>query len=90
YRLDPLEGGVSLDFSYTESLRQLGLDHPEATRNILIGLIAALTQFPEIEHVTLGFQGRSQLGLGQCASLIGTPQFKPNILNDERLLSRGQ
>jgi spore germination protein GerM len=85
YEIDPIRSSLALNFSFTPSLRQLGTEQPESTRSLLLGLIATLTQFPEIETVTLEFDGHSRLGLGECASLIGTPQTQPTVLNDERL-----
>lgn len=85
YEFDPIRSSLALNFSFTSSLRQLGTEHPESTRSLLLGLIATLTQFPEVETVTLEFDGHSRLGLGECASLIGTPQTQPMVLNDERL-----
>lgn len=85
YEFDPIRHSLVLNFSYTSSLRSLGTDHPESTRAVLLGLIATLTQFPEIETVSLEFDGHTRLGLGECASLIGTPQTRPMVLNDERL-----
>lgn len=85
YEFDPIRNSVRLNFNFTSSLRRLGTEHPESTRSLLLGLIATLTQFREIETVTLEFDGHSRLGLGNCANLIGTPQTRPMVLNDERL-----
>jgi hypothetical protein len=46
------------------------------------------TEFPEIEGVWIDFEGHANLGLGQCAHLLRTLQLHPEVLNDERLLSR--
>lgn len=87
-RHDPAEGVVRLDFSYTESLRELAFAFPDRMRLVLIGLIATLTEFPEVRAVRLDFQGRARLGLGQCSDLLRAPQRRPRLLNDERLLRR--
>lgn len=86
YQFDEVRNSLWLNFSYPPSLKKFGVERPNVTRPLLTGLIATLTQFPEIDTVTLSFNGRSRLGLGQCASLIGTPQSQPAVLNDERLL----
>ena len=77
---------LSLKFSYTPSLRALAMDRPERMRTVLLGLIATLTEFPEIRTVQLDFGGQTRLGLGQCSDLLRTPQRRPTLLNDERLL----
>jgi hypothetical protein len=82
-------GLLSLDFTYLPSVREFALDHPEAMRRVLEGLIATMTTgFPQIEGLYLDFEGRATLGLGQCADLLRTLQLHPEILNDERLLAR--
>jgi spore germination protein GerM len=82
-------GLLSLDFTYLPSVRELAVDHPEAMRRVLESLLATLTTgFPEIEAVWLDFEGHEALGLGQCADLLRTAQTRPEVLNDERLLSR--
>jgi len=55
-------------------------------RLLLLGLIASLTEFPSVGAVRLDFEGQSRLGLGQCSDLLRTPQKRPELLNDERLL----
>ncbi len=77
---------LSLKFSYTSSLRALAMDRPERMRTVLLGLIASLTEFPEVRAVQLDFGGQTWLGLGQCSDLLRTPQTRPALLNDERLL----
>jgi spore germination protein GerM len=79
---------LSLNFTYTPSIRTLALDKPERMRLVLLGLIASLTEFPGVRTVQLDFQGQSRLGLGQCSDLLRTPQPTPQLLNDERLLER--
>lgn len=82
-------GLLSLDFTYLPSVRDFALDHPDAMRRVLEGLIATMTTgFPQIEGLYLDFEGRATLGLGQCADLLRTLQLHPEILNDERLLAR--
>jgi spore germination protein GerM len=77
---------LSLNFTYTPSIRTLALDKPERMRVVLLGLITTLTEFPEVRTVQLDFQGQTRLGLGQCSDLLRTPQPRPQLLNDERLL----
>lgn len=80
---------LTLDFTFRESLREYAIDHPSSVRRVLEGLIATFTTgFPEIGGVLLDFEGRNALGLGQCANLLNTVQGQPEVLNDERLLSR--
>jgi spore germination protein GerM len=79
---------LSLNFTYTPSIRTLALDKPERMRLVLLGLIATLTEFPEVRTVQIDFQGQTRLGLGQCSDLLRTPQPRPQLLNDERLLER--
>jgi spore germination protein GerM len=88
YEHDPREGLVSLKFSYTPSLRELAIEQPGLMRTVLLGLIASLTEFPDVRAVRLDFEGQARLGLGQCSDLLGTPQPRPRVLNDERLLGR--
>jgi hypothetical protein len=66
----------------------LALDKPERMRLVLLGLIATLTEFPVVRTVQIDFQGQTRLGLGQCSDLLRTPQPRPQLLNDERLLER--
>lgn len=87
YDYDPLNAQATLNFSFTDSLNTLGKEHPEATRNILLGIINSLTNFSSVVSVVIKFDGHSRIGLGQCASLIGVPQMAPSILNDERLIN---
>src|SRR5713226_5846170 len=88
YDYDPAEGLLSLNFSYTRSLHELALEKPERIRLALLGLIASLTEFSDIRAVQLDFEGHTRLGLGQCSDLLQTPQPRPELLNDERLLDR--
>lgn len=88
YEYDPAEGLLSLNFTYTPSVRALALDKPERMRLVLLGLIAGLTEFREVRAVQLDFEGQTRLGLGQCSDLLRTPQPRPELLNDERLLGR--
>jgi spore germination protein GerM len=86
YKYAETNRSLSLNFTYTPSIRTLALDKPERMRLVLLGLIASLTEFPEIRTVQLDFQGQTRLGLGQCSDLLRTPQPRPQLLNDERLL----
>lgn len=79
---------VSLNFSYTPSIRILALEQPARMRFVLLGLIATLTDQPSVQSVRIDFEGKTQLGVGQCSDLLRTPQTKPTLLNDERLLGR--
>jgi len=80
------DGRLSLEFSYTPSIRTLALERPDRMRFLLLGLIASLTEFPEVRAVRLDFGGQTRLGLGECSDLLRTPQARPALLNDERLL----
>lgn len=88
YEYDPANGLLSLNFTYTPSVRALALNDPEGMRRVLLGLIASLTEFSEVQAVRLDFEGQARLGLGQCSDLLRAPQLRPEILNDERLLGR--
>ena len=88
YEHDPIEGTVSLNFSYTPSVRELAVDKPERMRFALLGLITTLTELPQVRTFRLAFEGRTRLGLGQCSDLLRTPQPRPELLNDERLIGR--
>jgi spore germination protein GerM len=88
YLYEPGAGLASLRFSYTPSLRDLAIERPDVMRTVLLGLIASLTEFPDVRAVRLDFDGQARLGLGQCSDLLGTPQPRPRVLNDERLLGR--
>ena len=88
YDYNPGNGLLSLDFTYTPSLHALALDKPERMRLLLLGLIAGLTEFPQVRAVQLDFEGHTRLGMGQCSDLLRTPQPRPALLNDERLLGR--
>jgi len=88
YKHDPIDGTVSLNFSYTPSVRELAVDKPERMRFALLGLITTLTELPQVRAVRLDFEGRTRLGLGQCSDLLRTLQPRPELLNDERLLGR--
>jgi spore germination protein GerM len=86
YEFDAAEGLVSLRFAYTQSVRTLALERPDRMRFLLLGLIATLTDYPDVRAVQLDFGGQSRLGLGECSDLLRTPQPRPALLNDERLL----
>jgi spore germination protein GerM len=86
YDYKPAEGLLSLNFKYTSSLHEFALEKPERIRLALLGLITTLTEFPEVRAVELDFEGHTRLGLGQCSDLLRTPQLRPKLLNDERLL----
>lgn len=88
YEHNPVHGLLSLNFTYTPSVRALALDKPERMRLLLLGLIAGLTEFPQVRAVQLDFEGQTRLGLGQCSDLLRTPQPRPELLNDERLFGR--
>ena len=80
---------LTLSLTFRDSLRSFAVDHPESVRRVLEGLIATFnTGFPEVGGVLLDFEGHNALGLGQCANLLNTVQPMPELLNDERLLSR--
>lgn len=80
---------LRLDFTFTESISEFALDHPNATRRVLEGLIATMTtEFPQFSGLYLDFEGHAALGLGGCADLLRSLQVTPETLNDERLLSR--
>ena len=87
YDFDPTTGLLSLGFTYTPLMRTLALEAPGRVRSLLLGLIASLTEFPEVRAVQLDFGGQSRLGLGECSDLLRTPQPRPALLNDERLLA---
>ncbi len=86
YAYDAAAGLVSLDFSYTESVRTLALEKPHIMRSVLLGIVASLTEIPGVQAVRIDFEGHSRLGLGECSDLLRTPQPRPQLLNDERLL----
>jgi len=88
YTFAPAEALVSINLSYTPSLHTLATEKPYLMRSVLLGLIASLTEFPEVHFVRIDFDGHSRLGLGQCSDLLQTPQPRPELLNDERLLGR--
>ena len=88
YEYDPAKRLASLNFSYTASIRTMAIEKPERIRFALLGLIASLTDFRQVRAVQLDFEGRTRLGLGQCSDLLRTPQPRPELLNDERLLGR--
>jgi len=80
---------LTLGFTFRESLRSFAIDQPESVRRVLESLIATFsTGFPDVDGVLLDFEGHNTLGLGQCANLLNTAQLMPEVLNDERLLSR--
>ena len=82
-RLDAERNLLTVELSYTESLRELALNNEILTRRILEGLIATLTQFESVDAVLLNFDGRTRLGLGGCRDLLRAPQIAPTSLNDE-------
>ena len=82
------DGLVSLSFSYTPSVRALAIDRPDRMRLALLGLIASLTEYRDVRAVRIDFEGRTRLGLGECSDLLQSPQPRPGLLNDERLLGR--
>ena len=86
YDYDPADRHLSVGFTYTPAVRALALERPERTRMLLLGLIASLTEFPEVRAVRLDFGGQSRLGLGECSDLLRSPQPRPALLNDERLI----
>lgn len=88
YAHDPTEGLLSLNFTYTPSVRALALERAERMRLLLLGLVAGLTEFPQVRAVQLDFEGHSRLGLGECSDLLRIPVTRPALLNDERLLGR--
>jgi spore germination protein GerM len=88
YEHDPAGRSLSLNLSYTPSVRALALEQPERMRMVLLGLITSLAEFSSVLTVRLDFEGQNRLGLGQCSDLLRTPQRRPELLNDERLLER--
>ena len=86
YEFSAADGVLSLRFAYTPSVRTLAIQRPDRMRFLLLGLIATLTDFREVRAVHLDFGGQSRLGLGACSDLLRTPQPRPALLNDERLL----
>src|SRR5262245_2806435 len=86
YDYSPGDRLLSIGFTYTPAVRTFALEKPERTRMLLLGLIATLTEFPEVRAVRLDFGGQSRLGLGECSDLLRSPQSRPALLNDERLL----
>lgn len=86
YDYNATDGLLSLEFTYTPSVRALAVDQPQRMRTVLLGLIVSLTEFPEVHTVRLDFEGQTRLGFGQCSDLLRTPQPRPRLLNDERLL----
>jgi len=86
YDYSPGDRLLSIGFTYTPAVRALALEKPERTRMLLLGLIASLTEFPEVRAVRLDFGGQSRLGLGECSDLLRSPQHRPALLNDERLI----
>ncbi len=88
YQFDPANGLLSINFSYTASIHEFALNHPDTMRQVLTGLIASLTNYPDVQAVQIDFEGHTRLGLGECSDLLRAPQARPAVLNDERLLSR--
>lgn len=90
YEHDARNGLLRVNLSYSPAVRTLATEHPETMRRVLLGLIATLTSYPEVQAVMLDFEGRARLGVGQCAELLRTPQRRPDVLNDARLLVQGR
>lgn len=90
YEHDARNGLLRVNLSYSPAVRALATDEPETMRRVLLGLIATLTSHPEVQAVMLDFEGRARLGVGQCAELLRTPQRRPDVLNDARLLAQGR
>ncbi len=88
YALDGRNGLLRVELSYGPAVQALATERPETMRRALLGLIATLTAFPEVQAVMLDFEGHARLGVGQCADLLRTPQTRPEALNDARLLAR--
>jgi spore germination protein GerM len=84
FDFDPNNGLAYVNLTYTEEIRALAIAEPEKMTRTLTSIITTLTEFPEVHAVMLDFEGHAQLGLGQCRSLLRTPQSRPTILNDER------
>lgn len=83
----PGSGLLQLNMTYTASVRAMALDSGDSMRRVLEGLMATLTTgFSDTQFLYLDFEGRAQLGLGQCADLLRRVQPPPRILNDERLM----
>lgn len=89
YEHDGRNGLLRVNLSYSPAVRALATEEPETMRRVLLGLIATLTAYPEVQAVMLDFEGRARLGVGQCAELLRTPQRRPDVLNDARLLAQG-
>lgn len=87
YDHDARNGLLRVNLSYSPAVRALASEQPETMRRVLLGLIATLTSYPEVQAVMLDFEGRARLGVGQCAELLRTPQRRPELLNDARLLA---
>ena len=88
YRFDVTRGLVYVNLTYTESVRQVALSDVSRMRRTLIGIIATLTDFDEVQAVMLDFQGHTRLGLGQCADLLLAPQISPHAPNDDAFYRR--
>lgn len=88
YEYDAADGVLSIAFTYTPSVHDLAIEKPERMRLLLLGLVASLTEFSQVRAVEIDFGGQVRLGLGQCSDLLRTPQPRPSLLNDERLLDR--
>ena len=85
YDFEPTTGLLSLGFTYTPLMRTLALEAPGRVRSLLLGLIASLTEFPEVRAVQLDFGGQSRLGLGECSDLLLPPPPRPALLTHEPL-----
>jgi spore germination protein GerM len=90
YDHDARNGLLRVNLSYSPAVRALATERPETMRRALLGLIATLTSYPEVQAVMLDFEGRARLGVGQCAELLRTPQRRPGLLNDARLIAQGR
>ncbi len=86
FDFNPENGLAKVNLTYTEDIRALAIADPKKIRLLLTSIIVTLTEFPEVQAVMLDFEGHGQLGLGQCRNLLRTPQLRPTILNDERML----
>jgi spore germination protein GerM len=83
-----VDGLVSVNLSYSPSVRTLALERPDTMRTVILGLIASLTEQAGVRAALVDFEGRSQLGLGECSDLLRRPLPRPRLLNDERLVGR--
>lgn len=84
FEFNPANGLARVNLTYTEEVRAMAIADPEKTRQVLTSIIFTLTEYPEVQAVMLDFEGRDQLGLGQCSNLLRTAQLRPPILNNEQ------